>query len=75
MSALMNVARVVSTGEMPVPVVVAVVEEQLSMSALMNAAKVVRVSAGVWLGSAEGGCSAEGGWCGGPGAMVGREAR
>ena len=67
MSALMNVVRVVSTGEMPVPVVVAVVEEQLSVSALMNVARVVRVSAGAWLGSAEGG------WCGGPGAMVGRE--
>ena len=67
MSAL-NVVRVVSTGGMPVPVVVAVVEEQLSMSALMNVAKVVRVSAGAWLGSAAGG------WCGGPGATVGREA-
>ena len=69
MSALMNVVRVVSTGEMPVPVaIMAVVVEQLSTSALMNVARVVRFSAGAWLGSAEGG------WCGGPGAMVGREA-
>ena len=70
MSALMNVVRVVSPGEMPVPVaVMAMVEEQLSVSALMNVVRVVRASARAWLGFVEGG------WCGGPGAMVGREAR